>query len=267
MRGDDDHHSRKVRFYPFELDLSTGELSKYRLRIRLQRQPLQILNALLAKPGETVTREELRELIWPGNVFLDYEHGLNRSMNKLRCALSDNALRPRYIETVHGRGHRFIAPVENGTSAREARLAVLPVENVTGLPENDELADGITEAMIDGLGRAEKRRLRVIALASVLRYKNRRIRMAKAAAELRADYLVCGRLRSEDGRFRLRVELVDARDRTSRWTESFLIGCGSLGPLQRDICNHISGTIGSELLPSHEIAHRPDSAAEALQAI
>jgi DNA-binding winged helix-turn-helix (wHTH) protein len=94
MRDDGGHHSRRVRFYPFDLDLNTGELCKHRRRIRLQKQPLLILRALLAKPGEIVLREELRELIWPGNVFVDYEHSLNRSIHKLRHALGDTVAKP-----------------------------------------------------------------------------------------------------------------------------------------------------------------------------
>lgn len=248
MMREYDDHSRKIRFYPFELDLCTGELCKYGQRIRLQRQPFQILNALLAKPGEIVSREELRELIWPGNVFVDYEHSLNRSTNKLRRALADRARKPRYIETVHGRGYRFIAPVEDRSTARQARLAVLPVENITGLPENDDLADQITETMIDEL-RHVVRGLQVIALVSVLRYKNKRTKVAKMASDLCADYLVCGRLRNEGGRFRLRLELVNARDRTSRWAESFQFSHDRVGPMRTELCNHIVDSMDLDLPP------------------
>jgi DNA-binding winged helix-turn-helix (wHTH) protein len=266
MREDDDHHSRKVRFYPFELDLKTGELCRHRQRIRLQTQPLRILMALLAKPGEIVLREELREQIWPGNVFVDYEHSLNRSMNKLRRALGDRVVKPRYIETVHGRGYRFIAPVEAGASPPEGRLAVLPVENVTGLRENDDLADGITEALIDGSRLATGQRMRVIALASVLRYKNKRIRLAKAASELDADYLVCGRLRSEDGRFRLRVELLDSDDLSLRWAESFLFLRDGLEPVQEEIFNEIADRLEMELAMPQQPAPIQDPGAEPQQA-
>ena len=253
MREGEDHHSRKVRFYPFELDLSTGELCRNGLRIRLQQQPLQILIALLAKPGETVSREELREVLWPGNVFVDYEHSLNRSMNKLRGALAETACRPRYVETLHGRGYRFIGAVDDGSAPREARLAVLPIENLTGAPENGGLADVLTEALIDELGRALRQRVRVVSFASVVRYRNRRTAAEKIAAELQADYLVCGRLRSEDGRFQLRIELVDARDRALRWSESFEFARGAPAADRKELCQRIATAIEHELLPAQEL--------------
>lgn len=244
---EDEQDSRKFRFSPFELDVCAAELRKHRSRIRLQTQPLKMLIALLDRPGRIVSREELRRILWPGKVFVDYEHSLNRSMNKLRRALGDTARKPRYIETVHGQGYRFIGCLEDEPDAKQARLAVVPVVNGTGLPANDDLADGITEAMIDGLGNALSGQMRVIALACVLRYKNKRIRMAKMAAELRADYLVCGRLREGEDRYILRVELVDAHDRTLRWAESFQFACDGLEPLQRKICSHIVGGIEPEL--------------------
>ena len=255
MREGDDHHSRKFRFYPYELDLGTGELCKNGQRTRLQQQPLQILIALLAKPGETISREELRELIWPGNVFVDYEHSLNRSINKLRHALADTVGRPRYIETLHGRGYRFIGAVDDGSAPREARLAVLPVENLTGAPENSSLADLLTEALIDELGRALRQRVRVVSLASVARYRNRRTAVEKIAAELEADYLVCGRLRSEEGRFRLRVELVEARKHALRWSESFEFPHGCPAAARKELCGRIASGIELELLPLKELLH------------
>lgn len=263
---DDGHHARRVRFYPFELDLSTGDLCRHGLRIRLQRQPLQILSALLAKPGDTIMREELREQIWPGNLFVDYEHGLNRSMNKLRRALGDRVTKPRYIETVHGRGYRFIASVEVGTSPRDGRLAVLPVINATGSRENDYFADEITEALIDGARLSTGQRLRVIAQASVLPYRGRRMSVERLAAELLADCLVFGHLRFDDGLFRLRVELVDARDRTLRWAESYLFDRESLDLVQREICNHIAARLERELVTEGRAAPFRNPESEALQA-
>lgn len=242
----DGHRSHRVCFSSFELDLDTGELRQHGQSIRLQQQPLLILRALLAKPGKIVTREELRERVWRGNVFIDYEHSLNRSVNKLRVVLGDKVAKPTYVETVHGRGYRFIAPVEDGTSPRKARLVVLPVENATHQPENDDFAEGITEALIDGLEDALSSQLRVIALASVLRYRNRMkngMVVAKVAAELSADYVLCGRLRNERGQFHLRVELVDSLDRALQWSASFLFGRDGLEHVQREICNNIADSM------------------------
>jgi TolB-like protein/DNA-binding winged helix-turn-helix (wHTH) protein/Tfp pilus assembly protein PilF len=100
-----------VRFGIFELDLRAGELRKQGIRIRLQDQPFLILQALLDRPGEVVTREELRAKIWPADTFVDFDHGLYSAMKRVRDALGDSADNPRFIETLSRRGYRFIAPV------------------------------------------------------------------------------------------------------------------------------------------------------------
>ncbi len=104
--------SQLVRFDRFELDLRAGELRKGGIRIRLQEQPLQVLQALLEKPGEVITCEELQRRIWPADTFVDFDHGLHAAVNRLRTALNDSAERPRYVETVSRRGYRFIGNVE-----------------------------------------------------------------------------------------------------------------------------------------------------------
>jgi eukaryotic-like serine/threonine-protein kinase len=104
----------RVLFGPFEVDLHSGELRKHGCRIKIQQQPLKILGLLLERPGELITREELRRRLWANGLHLDFEHGLNRSINKLRRALLDTADSPRFIETLPGRGYRFICSVERG---------------------------------------------------------------------------------------------------------------------------------------------------------
>lgn len=101
-----------VRFGPFEADLHTRELRKQGIRIRLQEQPFQILAMLLERPGELVTRDEIRANLWPEDTFVDFDHGLNAAVRRLRDALNDSADTPRYIETLPRRGYRFIGPVE-----------------------------------------------------------------------------------------------------------------------------------------------------------
>jgi Tol biopolymer transport system component/DNA-binding winged helix-turn-helix (wHTH) protein len=113
---DETKNGTLLRFSSFELDLRAGELRKNGLRIKLQDQPFQILALLLEKPGELVTREELRERLWPADTFVDFDHSLNSAVKKLRQALSDDPDTPRFIETLPRRGYRFIAPVGNGTS-------------------------------------------------------------------------------------------------------------------------------------------------------
>ncbi len=103
---------RVVRFGVFAVDLAAGELRKNGARIRLQEQPFQILAILLERPGDAVTREELRQRLWPADTFVDFDHSLNTAVNKLREALGDSASNPRYVETLARRGYRFLAAVE-----------------------------------------------------------------------------------------------------------------------------------------------------------
>ena len=104
--------SNRVKFGPFEVDLHTRELWKFGTRLKLVGQPFEILAVLLSKPGQLVTREELRARLWPGDTFVDFNHGLNAAVNKLREALSDSAENPRYVETLPRRGYRFVAAIE-----------------------------------------------------------------------------------------------------------------------------------------------------------
>ena len=122
-----------TRFGAFDVDLRSGELRKHGIRLKLQDQPFQVLALLLEHPGDVVTREELRQKLWPADTFVDFDTGLNSAVKKLRDALGDSAEKPRYIETLPRRGYRFIARVENGdltaSAAVEEHLApVLPLE-------------------------------------------------------------------------------------------------------------------------------------------
>src|SRR2546423_12222273 len=100
-----------LRFGVFEVDVRSGELRKQGVRIKLQEQPFHVLAVLLQRPGEVVTREELRSQNWPADTFVDFDNSLNTAINKLREALGDSADNPRFIETLPRRGYRFITPV------------------------------------------------------------------------------------------------------------------------------------------------------------
>jgi DNA-binding winged helix-turn-helix (wHTH) protein len=101
----------KARFGPFTFDVRTGELLKAGTRIKVPDQSIEILRALLERPGELITREELRQRLWPDNTFVDFEHGLNAAVRRLREVLGDSAEAPRYIETLPRRGYRFVEAV------------------------------------------------------------------------------------------------------------------------------------------------------------
>jgi Tol biopolymer transport system component/DNA-binding winged helix-turn-helix (wHTH) protein len=161
----------RIRFGPFEADVHTRELWKSGVRIKLIGQPFEILSVLLSKPGLLVTREELRSRLWPADTFVDFNHGLNAAINKLRDALCDSAENPRYIETLPRRGYRFIATVERVTSRKDTIAGSESVQVIdtelsgreTAAPERqppDEavlaFANGIPEPAIAVFG---KRRL------------------------------------------------------------------------------------------------------------
>ena len=103
--------TRILHFGVFEVDLKACELRKHGLRLKLPEQPFQILSVLLENPGEIVTRDELRSRLWPGDTFVDFDHGLNNAVMRLREVLGDSSESPRFVETIPRRGYRFIAPV------------------------------------------------------------------------------------------------------------------------------------------------------------
>ena len=131
----------RYRFGVFEADASTGELRKQGTRIKLNAQPFQLLLMLLERPGEVLTREEISRALWSDGTFVDYEHGLNSAVNRIREALGDSASNPRFVETLSRRGYRFVAPVQRvalqpdvdsdagggtGEFGEEGSLGVLP---------------------------------------------------------------------------------------------------------------------------------------------
>ena len=111
---------QRMHFGPFELDAHAGELSKHGLKLKLQGHQIQILAMLLERPGELITREEIQQELWPSEseTFVDFEHGLNTAMRKLRQALGDEAGTPKYIETLPRRGYRFVGEIATGDIAQ-----------------------------------------------------------------------------------------------------------------------------------------------------
>jgi DNA-binding winged helix-turn-helix (wHTH) protein len=128
--------ARRYRFGAFEADAATGELRRQGMLIRLAAQPFQVLLMLLERPGQLLTREEISRELWPDGTFVDYEHGVNSAVNRIREALGDSAVNSRFVQTLARRGYRFVAPVER----------IAPGENVpdevtaAGMREGEELA-------------------------------------------------------------------------------------------------------------------------------
>jgi TolB-like protein/DNA-binding winged helix-turn-helix (wHTH) protein/tetratricopeptide (TPR) repeat protein len=264
-----------VRFGLFQLDLKAGELRKSGVKVKLQDQPLRVLTVLVEHAGQVVTRDELQQRVWPTDVYVTFDQGLNNAIKKVRDALGDSAENPRFVETVARRGYRFIAPISVGPELvgaariepgvdrqhrfgasvlpqiawialtvvsiltplgywvwRRAQvrdrppsegtvLAVLPFDNLSRDPEQEFFSDGLTEEMIAQLGKLNPKRLSVIARGSVARYKGSSLPPNQIGRELHADYLLQGSVRRESGRVRITVQLIQVRDQTDLWTESY----------------------------------------------
>lgn len=135
--------ARRYRFGVFEADSATGELRRNGVRVKLHAQPFQVLAMLLERPGEMLTREEISRALWPEGTFVDYEHGVNSAVNRLRDALGDKAANPRFIETLARRGYRFVAPVERIVSSEAAPAA--PAEPPSATEED------VQQGMLDGV--------------------------------------------------------------------------------------------------------------------
>jgi TolB-like protein/Tfp pilus assembly protein PilF len=244
--------SRLMRFGTFEIDLQSRELRKHGLRLRLEEQLFQILEMLLQRGGQVVTRRTLRERLWP-DTHVGYDHSLNTAINKLRNLLGDSAQSPRFVETVPRMGYRFIAPVvkpERRASAVEKKMmAVLPFENLSGNTEQEYFADGLTEEMISHLGQLQPKRLGVIARTSSIQYKATKKTIGEIAQELKIDYVLEGSVRRAGRQVRITAQLIEARDQTHLWSGSYDRDLRDVLGVQADVARQIGTALAIELLP------------------
>jgi len=240
---------RHVRFGSFEMDEIAGELRKDGVKIRLQEQPFQILQILLEHPGEVITREDLRKRVWPSDTFVDFDHGINNAIKRLREALGDTAETPRFIETVPRRGYRFVAKLETSREARS--LAVLPLENLSRDPEQDYFADGLTEALITSLAKIAA--LRVVSRTTVMKYKGVRSKsVPEIAQELGVDRIVEGTVLRSGDRVRISVQLIDASTDTHLWAETYERALQDVLTLQAEVARAIAEEIRVKLTPEEQ---------------
>lgn len=130
--------TQRYRFGIFEVDAATGELRRQGLRVKLNAQPLQVLLMFLDRPGQLLTREEISRELWPEGTFVDYEHGVNSAINRIREALGDTAANPRFLETLARRGYRFIAPVERVDSGSGSAGGEKPSSSIAESPAHPE---------------------------------------------------------------------------------------------------------------------------------
>jgi adenylate cyclase len=234
---------RTVRFGTFELDASAGELRKQGVRIRLQEQPLRILQMLLANPDQVVTRDELREALWPTNSYVDFDQGLNRAINKLREALGDSAESPRFIETLARRGYRFIREAHAPSAAGDS-IVVLPFVNMSADPENEYFVDGITEEIINAL--TQIRDLHVVARSSAFSFKGKHVDPRIVGQQVNVRTVLEGSVRRSDNQLRITVQLVSATDGFHLWSERYDREMKDVFAIQDEVARTVAGRLQVE---------------------
>jgi TolB-like protein/DNA-binding winged helix-turn-helix (wHTH) protein/Flp pilus assembly protein TadD len=297
-----------ISFGTYELNPYSGELRKEGMRIRLEGQPLAILQMLLDRPGELVTREELQKKLWPADTFVDFEHSLNAAVKRLRAALGDSTEQPRYIETLARRGYRFVAPVagidadrvkerpvtDQAESQKQRRvdfrgrrfwlatattvciigiagwgwqswrnrpatlavppvrsLAVLPLQNLSGDPSQEYLADGMTEELIGRL--ANIHGLRVISRTTAMHFKNTQLSVPEIAKTLGVDAVVEGSVIREGGQVRVHTQLIRGATDEHIWAGEYEREYRSLLALQEAVAQNIVERIEISLTPQERL--------------
>jgi TolB-like protein/DNA-binding winged helix-turn-helix (wHTH) protein/Flp pilus assembly protein TadD len=298
-----------IRFGTYELNPYSGELRKEGMRVRLEGQPLAILQMLLDRPGELVTREELQKKLWPADTFVDFEHSLNAAVKRLRAALGDSTEQPRYIETLSRRGYRFVAPVNGIDADREKErpvtdqvesqkqrrvdfhgrsfwlvsatavcmigiagwgwqlwrkrppaptvpppvrsLAVLPLQNLSGDPSQEYLADGMTEELIGRL--ANIHGLRVISRTTAMHFKNTQLSVPEIAKTLGVDAVVEGSVIREGGQVRVHTQLIRGATDEHIWAGEYEREYRSLLALQEAVAQNIVERIEISLTPQERL--------------
>jgi len=208
-----------VGFGDLKVDLGSGIVTGRGARFRLRHQLLVALTALLERPGETVSRDELKRRLWPGDTVVDFEIDLNTVVARLREALGDSAEHPRYIETLPKRGYRLLVEAAEGPASeplpgRRVRLIVLPFSNSAGDPAEEYFSDAVTDETITALCQVAPRELAVIARTTAMHYRGGEKDVARIGRELGVDLVVEGAVRRDRDRFALNVQLIQAADQT-----------------------------------------------------
>jgi adenylate cyclase len=227
---------RLLRFGEFELDLQAGCLYNRGVKIRLRHQVFAALSLLLERAGEVVTREELRQRLWPGDVIVDFENALNSIIARLRRVLRDPAEHSRYIETLPKRGYRFLAPVaakEPAEKHRERSIAVMPFADLSLEKDQEYFCDGLAEELINSLSHIQS--LRVAARTSAFSFKEMGLDIRKIGEELNVQAILTGSVRKAGETLRITAELVDVGDGYQLWSERYDRKAADIFAVQDDI--------------------------------
>jgi TolB-like protein/DNA-binding winged helix-turn-helix (wHTH) protein/Tfp pilus assembly protein PilF len=301
------------RFGDFSLDVGRYELRHNGRPVRLERQPMDLLILMVERRSELVSRSEIIDRLWGKDVFVDVETGIHTAVRKIRQVLRDSPEAPSFIETVSGKGYRFIAAVDVAPSssgsltpqdpavvvprdtpglaqaapspARPIRgsrraplmiagsavaamavlaiwawpgadragslvtVAVLPFENLSGNPDSEYLADGLTEETIASLGQIDPDRVSVVSRTSVMAYKRTNRSASDIGRELDADYLLEGSIREETGRLRITANLIRVSDQVQLWSQSYNRAPTSMLGFQQELSAALAEQIQFRLSP------------------
>jgi TolB-like protein/Flp pilus assembly protein TadD len=269
------------RFRNFELDVAAYELRCKGRSIRLERQPMDVLILLVERRGQLVSRRDIIDRLWGRDVFVDVETGVHTAIRKIRQALRDSRQEPKFVETVSGKGYRFIADVEviaagsgmpadvplgGGAAATRVTLAVLPFENRGSDREREYLAAALTDETSASLAQIDPGRL--IVKGRTLGYKGTTKTAAEIGRELSVEYLVESSICAESDRLRVTVKLIRVSDQEYVWSESYERQPTSLLGLQQELSTAIAQQIRLRLRPdrSFGLGRRQTGNAEAYDA-
>ncbi len=295
------------QFGEFELDCARYELRRNGQPLKLERIPMDLLILLIEKDGNVVARQEIIERLWGKDVFVDTEHGINTAIRKIRMVLKDDPEQPRYIQTVTGKGYRFVADRKNGQpSAHPAiqaaatpsaqvpipatprrwwpvasavlglgliaaalltfnagglrirlfehpaqirSIAVLPLSNLSGDPQQDYFADGMTDELITML--AKNTSLRVVSRTSAMRFKGVQKPVGEIARELGVDGILEGSVEKSGNRVHMTVQLIHAPSDTHIWAESYDRDFTDALSLPSELSQAVAKQINAVISPSH----------------
>jgi DNA-binding winged helix-turn-helix (wHTH) protein/tetratricopeptide (TPR) repeat protein len=239
-----------LRFGAFELDAGRGELRLNGDLVKLAPQPLKVLELLVRRSGEVLTRNEIREHVWCNDTFVDFEQGLNFCIRQIREALGDTADKPRFIETLPRRGYRFLMPVqaaEGGQTGKVTRLIVLPFRMLRPDADTEFLAFSLPDALTASLSGLESLVVRSSAVAARFGADGQAVDPRKVAADADVDVIVTGTLLRSGSQVRVTSQLTDAATGTLLWSDTAQAPIGDVFQVQDDLTRRIVDSLSLPL--------------------
>lgn len=241
-----------VKFGRFALDPSAFQLRHGSRVVKLEKLAMELLLLLVARRDSLVSRDDIVEKLWGKGFHLDVENGINTAVRKVRRALGDDPENPRFIQTVPGKGYRFVAPVTMGRenpAAKRTVLAVLPFENLSQDAEQEYFCDGLTEETIANLGAVSPEQLGVIARTSSMVYRKTQKSIREIGKELGVDYILESSVRREAHRLRIVAQLIRVQDQCHVWAQSYDRDDVSLLNVQTELGRAIAAQVQAKLPP------------------